>query len=140
MKKAILTLKDQILHKLVLLETKEPTGVLSKYITPNQLAHMYTNMMVISDGRVILKNITDIDDYNKLSFYYESIIHDYAKKFRLSEDEFKVIILNRSSSLSELKDALSYYEFRNDYENSTHQQPKVVEYEQPELLGANMGR
>ena len=113
MKKAILTNKDQILHKLVLIETREPSGILSKYISPEQLVKLYTGMMDISDNRIVLKNITDLDEYRRMSFFYESIIHDYCKKFKISDEDFKSILLTHCNSLSELKDSISYYEYRS---------------------------
>jgi len=129
MRKAILTLKDQILHKLILIESREPSGILTKYVTEDQLTNMYAKMMVISDNRVILKNINDVEDYKRMNFYYESIIHDYSKKFRMTEDEFKITILKNCNSLNELKQAINYYEFRNTAlkEQKTEEIPEVIE-------------
>lgn len=122
MKKAILTKKDQILHKLVLIESREPSGVLFKYVTPEQLVKLYTGMMVISDNNIVLKNITNLDEYRRMSFFYESIIHDYCKKYEIPEEEIKESILDHCSSLNEFKSSIDYYRFKKEHEKEEPQE------------------
>jgi len=117
MKKAILTKKDQILHKLVLIETREPSGVLFKYVTPEQLTKLYTGMMVISDHNIMLKNITNLDEYRRMSFFYESIIHDYCKKYEIPEEDIKESILDHCNSLNEFKTSIDYYRLKKEVDN-----------------------
>ena len=121
MKKAILNKKVQVLHKLILCEASEPTVVMPTFISREQLQNLYKNMAVISNGRVVLKNISNMPDYNRLSFFYESIIHDYSKKFNMFEDQFKIFVLE-CNSLHELKDAVGYYEYKNKYGSWAEQQ------------------
>ena len=126
MKKAILTKKDQILHKLVLIESREPSGVLFKYVTPEQLVKLYTGMMVISDNNIVLKNITNLDEYRRMSFFYESILHDYCKKYEIPEEEIKESILEHCSSLNEFKSSIDYYRYKKEHENDEPQEE--IEY------------
>ena len=86
MKKAILSKKDQVLHKLVLYEVRENSHLLDKFITEEQLKAMYDNMVWVEDNHIFIRNITDMVEYKRLSFFYETIIHDFSKKYRISEE------------------------------------------------------
>ncbi len=134
MKKAILNKKDQILHKLILFEISDPTEVMPKFLSHEQLKKMYDKMAVVSQGKIVIKNITDMQEYNRLSFFYESIIHDYSKKFNIFEDQFKILVLE-CSSLRELKDAVGYYEYKNKYGSWAEQQESVKRYYDVEYDG-----
>ena len=123
MKKAILSKKDQIIHKLILYEVREKSGLLDKYISFDQLRSMYDEMVSVEGNHILLKNITGNDSYKRMSFFYESILHDYCKLFRVSEDQFKVLLMDHSNSLSELKAAIGYYDYKDAYK-SFNAQPK----------------
>jgi hypothetical protein len=127
MKKALLSIKDQVLHKLVLYEVREKSNFLDKFISFDQLQKMYNQMVVVDGNHIHLKNITDMFEYKRLSFYYESIIHEYCKKFRVSEDMLKVTLLEHSNSLNELKTALGYYEYADLYKSGKEEDKEEVE-------------
>ena len=137
MKKAILATKDQVLHKIVLYEVREKSNFLEKFISFDQLQIMYDNMVSVEGKRIFLKNITDMFEYKRLSFYYESIIHEYCKKFRVSEDVFKTTLLEHSNSLNELKDALNYYEYTDLYKSGAAQAQPVVEEQEVSYEGVH---
>ena len=56
MKKAILSKKDQVLHKLVLYEVRENSHLLDKFITEEQLKAMYDNMVWVEDNHIFIRN------------------------------------------------------------------------------------
>ena len=127
MRKAILNKKDQGLHKLILFEGKNPSEIMKRFSDQDSLQKMYQNMVVIGNGTVRLKNIADMHEYNRLSFYYETIIHDYSKKYNMQEDQFKILI-TECNSLHELKDAIGYYEYKDLYRSWSEQQEAKAEY------------
>lgn len=139
MRKAILNKKDQVLHKLILFEAMDSSSVMNKFIDHESLLKMFKNMVVFGNGTVKLKNITDMHEYNRLSFYYETIIHDYSKKYNINEDQFKILV-TECNSLHELKDAIGYYEYKDmykswvDQQDEKHTYPKVDLVDTPETL------
>ena len=130
MKKAILSKKDQVLHKLVLYEVRENSHLLDKFITEEQLKAMYDNMVWVEDNHIFIRNITDMVEYKRLSFFYETIIHDFSKKYRISEDQVKIFVTD-CNTLGELKDAIGYSVYADLYEEEVNKKQGVTYEDTP---------
>lgn len=106
--------KDKFIRKLIFFCGRQNIDILNKYITPEEQEEMYNNMVVIDreNHQVKLENISDRAGYHKLSFYYETIISDLRKKFRVSDDEVKLAIIN-GESFNQIKENFAIYEVVN---------------------------
>ena len=139
MKKALLTEKDQILLKILLFEKVEQTGILDKYIASNDLNELYNGMYELVGKKVIISNITNMSSYNRLSFFYESIVHDFAKRYKIEEKVFRDIILNNGDSINKIRGSLEYYNLTKDYAELT--ESNVIDYNnnEKEAVGYRSG-
>ena len=139
MKKALLTEKDQILLKILLFEKVEKTGVLNKYIASDDLDELYDGMYELVGKKVIISNITNMSSYNRLSFFYESIVHDLAKYYKVEEKVLRDIILNNGDSINKIRGSLEYYNLTKDYSELTNTNIINFDNKEKEAIGYRSG-
>ena len=139
MKKALLTEKDQILLKILLFEKVEKTGILSKYIASDDLDELYDGMYELVGKKIIISNITNMSSYNRLSFFYESIVHDLAKYYKVEEKVLRDIILNNGDSINKIRGSLEYYNLTKDYSELTNTNIINFDNKEKEAIGYRSG-